>query len=711
MRRLIIPAFVATALAPSSAGANNPFENKWEFANEDRPDEVALADVDGDGSKEIAVIMNGGVYVDDIAFENGSVTLLNGDGSERWSFETGADFNGYPGVADLDGDGHDEIAACETAAEGMCYLLDGDGSVVWQAGPYFWPSLWTMGPEIADLDGDGSTEVVIPSFGGLVAVLDGATGQTKWEYDAWDADGELFYGGAAIGNIDGDSAQEIVLFGWQQGKVLAIDGATGNRDMVSDALYDLHGNAAFGNTPVLADLDADGRKDIVTTAFGWTENAATFALDGDGNVLWRTETAGQLVWVGPSVEDTDTDGTPEVFVQDAAGALCRLEQNGDVTHVKQMGDNSWFEPLIMDGTGDLVADVMGGGWDSFQVTRGSDLDTIFDYERAGAGHWAPLLGDIDNDGELELLLSGWIDRKLVALDTGIAGGGAFPSGNLALDLRAIAIAAQTQGLGSEATELLDAAEYALTSPLHEVLDKVEDAFEDLEESADGNYLAQQIVLAVQRAAEQELERAMAIMGPDSPTVIEAQQALAAVQAQIQSGNWEEAMDLLEEVADDELEELDYQVSACPDTPSHDALAHLCQVQSSMALLADYEEEAPSDAQGSLEDASLRMEALSVAIATSDIKTVSEAAKEAADALTEAGEKGADGGVIESMLEELAAATFGQVQEAVVTAQVVHSDAEKAADAEATLALAQTAISQGNYGVAFELMKEAIGYIS
>jgi hypothetical protein len=289
----LVAASVLAYAVPSLASANPPEE--WVFDADGIADEFRPGDVDGDGHLEIALIVNGGNYdVWPPEQGSGSLVLLDSSGNELWSFETGEEMQGAPAMGDLDGDGYDEIVVCESSPQGVCYALDGDGSIIWTHGPYYWPALWSMGPEIADVDLDGSLEVMVHSYCGAIAAVDGATGQLEWKYDAWTNDGELFYGGAAIGNIDGDPAPEIVLFGYNRGYVFAMDGVTGEVDLMSDSLYDSFGNNSWATTPVLADLDSDGINEIILTAFGWNGNPATYAMNGAGEILWRTEAVGEL---------------------------------------------------------------------------------------------------------------------------------------------------------------------------------------------------------------------------------------------------------------------------------------------------------------------------------------------------------------------------------------------------------------------------------
>lgn len=183
---------------------------------------MAVADVDGDGVKEI--IAGSGVALGEKPGE-GYVRVFSGkDGSLEWkSPDTNGDVEGLV-VADSDGDGNLEI----TGGNGYRYYqgyafqyrYKGSGGV---GSPPVYEQVWfsdNIGPKayglaVDDIDGDNTREIVVGNQPGYIWVFDGATRQVRWKSDLLGSD----ILGIATGDADQDGVVEIVAGqGGYQGK-------------------------------------------------------------------------------------------------------------------------------------------------------------------------------------------------------------------------------------------------------------------------------------------------------------------------------------------------------------------------------------------------------------------------------------------------------------------------------------------------------------
>ncbi|MCP4793839.1 MAG: VCBS repeat-containing protein [Proteobacteria bacterium] len=152
-------------------------------ANNDRGRMTFAVDIDDDG--ELEVIAGNAVYD------------INGDA--EWS---NGEPDGFPGVADFDGDGDPEIVVVHN---GNVRLQDHTGAIVW--GPNEIAGNGRGGPPtIADYDGDGLPEIGIANSG-FYTVLD-TDGSELWARATQDVSSGMT--GSSVFDFNGDGAAEVV---------------------------------------------------------------------------------------------------------------------------------------------------------------------------------------------------------------------------------------------------------------------------------------------------------------------------------------------------------------------------------------------------------------------------------------------------------------------------------------------------------------------
>ena len=307
-------------------------------------DNAAVGDMDADGSAEI-VVPSDVHYIN--AYEaNGSQipahSMFGGDGWGKVGVHVdhAVDLRGYancgvehrPNFAhsaadmiDVNGDGVLEIVVvgnvynCGTSPYTnlyeMPFIFNADRSR-WSGSGYNWEAIPVPdgsaapliedynvienvhpNPVIADLDGDGLKEVLYPSYDGrLHAYWLNKTEQHNWPYNVnATGPGYRFASEPVVADLDNDGKAEIIFTSWPQ-KGSNYTGKLHILNYQGSALYELNLPTAFGSpdwngglaAPTIANIDADNDMElVVSTAHS---GFVAYDLPGSANarILWGT---------------------------------------------------------------------------------------------------------------------------------------------------------------------------------------------------------------------------------------------------------------------------------------------------------------------------------------------------------------------------------------------------------------------------------------
>ena len=207
---------------------------------------------------------------------------------------------GIAAAADLDGDGWTEIVAsgahqvAQGYGHGACRVFGSSGQVSADiAAPCGW-----FPPLIEDLDHDGWAEFVLPGPYSLTAYR--ADGTHLWILGADDPAGTT----AVAADLDGDGRIEVIHAGPFSIKIL--DGPTGATRWVDDT----HLSATIWEHPVVADIDGDGRAEFVITrgANGDGGTAlAGFTVFGSGDAVEGAWAPARPIWNQADYHQTNVE--------------------------------------------------------------------------------------------------------------------------------------------------------------------------------------------------------------------------------------------------------------------------------------------------------------------------------------------------------------------------------------------------------------------
>ncbi len=622
--------------APQGAGA---LTESFRTLGAGSVDGTALGDLDGDGRDEVVVLTRGGTYAPGITTPGiGGVTALSSGGTVLWTVQTGAELAGAPTTGDFDGDGLDEVVFCELARAGLCHLVDGDGTLLTSAGPFFYPGMAASAPTALDLDGDGADDYVVAAWGGTLAAISGRTGLTLWQVETYPLYGELFFGHSAVAHVAGTTA--IVLSGYATGTLYAFDAASGTLLWSVPGTAAIDGTRTFGSGPAVADLDGDGSDEILLAQVGPTPQVTCY--DGSGTLRWRTALPGaDLSWMSPLVADVDpSTAGPEVLVQSAGGVLYRLDAGGAVTGSTSIGLSAWSTPSVVDADLDGWPELVTGNPTSVVLLDGATLTEKgrFD-DPAGGLYPAPVVSDLDRNGAVDLVTSSWWSHEVVGLTLPVPGligwralaGSARHTGRAASGAGAAAGAPPVAIVDVVQTLLNQiAADPAVPAgTVSASLKQVGKAFKDLVKGDkpadivghlnkaigtlpasipgyDAGFIAGLMAQAALASLQGFIDRATAIMGASDPAVAQARARLADARAALAAGDPQGAIAIARQASKDLEKKLKYRGDFCPVTSADPSLPWLCRLQQAraevLALPGAATDRALRDARTSLEKA-------------------------------------------------------------------------------------------------------------
>ncbi|MFH1718541.1 MAG: S8 family serine peptidase [Planctomycetota bacterium] len=315
---------------------------------------LAVGDIDGDGDYEIVVVDDWNVMATALHVESGET--VEGD----WPVQVGAWYAfivGSPVLADLDGDGDSEIIVANDAesrdTDGL-FAIQGDGTFLWQR-------RYTSEGAIsaADFDGDGTAEIALCGYGpGITRVYTFILDNQGQQIKRWRGGSKK---GTAVSDLDGDGEPELVFCTEDSVMAVHIDGSTLWTARIREPISDV-GALSVG------DIDDDGLGEVYVNSFVEADGFAfslVYAFDHQGRELSAAgfpKTIMGYPWLcSPLMADIDGDGQKELLVASAGAPIMAWEADGSTTPgfpllglSTEVGSSPALEDLDQDGDLEMI---------------------------------------------------------------------------------------------------------------------------------------------------------------------------------------------------------------------------------------------------------------------------------------------------------------------------------------------------------------------
>ena len=348
----------------------------------------------------------------------GSLTLPGA--LAAWNYSTGPELNASPVMADLEGDGRQEVLAPGGDGNLYAYAYFNGGIALDRVFSTGGGTEIRSTPAVADVPGVGRA-VFAAAKNGLVFGWNAKTGALLpgWpESVVPPASLGLFngplpdvYGAVVAADINGDGSPEIL--------VTSLDHELSCFNARGGLLWRYNADDTIFGAPVVGDLNRDGRMEIV---FGSDTSNNDFynaggqitALSDDGRRLWVKQVS-QTVQSSPVLADISGNGTLDIFV----GTGINYSGTGNKVYGLDPAGNdlpgwplviSQPTPGVVDGSfaSPVVGDINNGG--RLEVVIGDATGNLRSVDPANGVLWTaaafpgqnlfatPILADVNGDG-------------------------------------------------------------------------------------------------------------------------------------------------------------------------------------------------------------------------------------------------------------------------------------------------------------------------
>jgi hypothetical protein len=371
---------------------------------------AAVADFNGDGRPD--------VVVGNATLNNPFVTVFLGNGNG--TFQAPQTFATAPSpisiaVADFNHDGKLDLVTANNGSSNVSVLL-GNGNGTFQPATNFAVPTTSYSVAVADLNGDGNPDVVVGHSGSssnpdnTVSLLLGNGNGTFTPAQDFAVGKQP---SVAIADLNHDGRPDIVTANFGDdtvGVLLNTWAPPGSATFTPETTVNL--GASYSATPTIADVNGDGKPDLVVADYA--ENMVSVFL-GNGNGTFQAPINTPTPGPGPRnpiVADVNGDGIPDLIVINyGANSISILQGNGNGTFQPASQTlstpNDTSQIAVADLNGDGKPDLVVGNYTTYGISLflGNGNGTFQAAQNIAVGNYVNkvTVADLNGDGKLDLV--------------------------------------------------------------------------------------------------------------------------------------------------------------------------------------------------------------------------------------------------------------------------------------------------------------------
>lgn len=275
------------------------------------PYSVALSDINGDGLSDIIVGSSGNANDSISIYKNQS---SGGNVSFILSARVAA-LGAYSViVGDLDGDGKPDIISTNNYGISVFRNISSAGSISFNSMLLFAAGQYPSDVTMSDLNGNGKADIIVTNGNDKILVLNNTSVAGNITFDASQNVGSV-YSGVAVeaADLDGDNKPEIAVSSFN-GDAIAIlkNNSTAGTISFAGPVY-LTTSQPWGVQ--LADMNGDGKLDVVCPQFSLQQNVSVFRNTSSGSLSFDAAvnyyTGGKNFALG--IADLRNSGIPDII--------------------------------------------------------------------------------------------------------------------------------------------------------------------------------------------------------------------------------------------------------------------------------------------------------------------------------------------------------------------------------------------------------------